>query len=708
MKNIKIIIVITSTLINIFGNAILGFASTALPTDSTPFTESEVALAQEGDMDVMDEALDNRGSVLTPPATLQYIVKFRSANAVDALAASNGVSQNMAQTTLSQISSKAARIDAVLSSQTFLVTFADQDQIAALLGHTTSSEPTKSTPATAASAHALEIEYMVPNLRRSAAFIPDDTFYKDQLPYYAPTGNSFGANVQSAWYLITGTEHIIIAVLDTGIRYEHPDLAGRLLPGYDFVSTAEMGNDGDERDADASDPGTWITTDESARQSSSLYGCNVTSSHWHGTHVAGIIGAQGNNQYGVAGANWVSKILPVRVLGKCGGYDSDIIDGIRWAAGIEVPGVPLNPTPAQIINLSLGSSSDCNEAYQDAINAVTAKGVIVVAAAGNQRGDANAFAPANCANVISVGSVSNAGNRASYSNAGSSVMISSPGGDGTAGVISTVDLGSTAPMSSGFKMLNGTSMAAAQVSGIVSLLKSAQPNLTFEGVRLILRNSVTAFPATSSCNINLCGAGIINAYAALQKLINFESVGPVETIKIQTLFLPMLASNASATMVNSFDSALYLENGGFEAGAQNWQMSSSIGLVNLILNRDQLPADRTPHSGMWMSWLGGMNDETTTISQQVVVPDAPVNLVYWKRVKSIETDCAHDTAQVLINNQPVQSILLCESTASTTWSSESVDLSAFAGQTVELKFQVSTDGADSSSLYLDNMAFQLK
>ena len=187
-----------------------------------------------------------------------------------------------------------------------------------------------------------------------------------------------------------------------------------------------MGNDGDGRDADPSDPGDWVTAEESAQVDGSFYKCSAVTSHWHGTHVAGIIGAQGNNEYGVAGANWLSKILPVRVLGKCGGYDTDIIDAIRWAAGLDVPGVPANTTPARIINMSLGGSGACNAAYQDAINEVTAAGVIVVAAAGNQRGDANNFTPANCNNVISVGSVSKLGNRASYANAGSSVMISSP------------------------------------------------------------------------------------------------------------------------------------------------------------------------------------------------------------------------------------------------------------------------------------------
>ena len=396
-------------------------------------------------------------------------------------------------------------------------------------------------------------------------------------------------------------------------------------------------------------------------------------------------------------------------MGKCGGYDGDIIDGIRWAAGLDVPGTPANPTPARVINLSLGGSGTCSAAYQDAINEVTAAGVIVVAAAGNQRGDANNFTPANCNNVISVGSVSMRGNRASYTNAGSSVTISSPGGDSGAvpgdGVLSTVDLGTTTPMSAGFKTMNGTSMAAAQVSGIVSLLVSAQPNLTPEEVRFALRTTATAFPAASNCNTALCGAGIINALTALQKVLELETSEPMH---LSTLFLPMAADSAISISSTHSANIAYLTNGDFEKGAQDWQMNSSIGLVNLILNRVQLPADRTPRSGLWMSWLGGMNNETSNIAMQIAVPARPSNLVFWKRVKSVEVDCAHDTAVVLINNQPVKSLLLCTTTASTTWSSETVDLSAFAGQSVELKLQVATDGADSSSLFLDDLAFQSK
>src|SRR5262249_18704579 len=138
----------------------------------------------------------------------------------------------------------------------------------------------------------------------------------------------------------------------------HPDLAGRYVGGYDFITNAQVANDGqfttatNDRDPDPSDPGDWITAAESA--SDFFAGCPIANSSWHGTHVAGTIGAASGNGTGVAGINWVSKILPARVLGKCGGYLSDIADAIQWSAGLSVPGVPNNPNPARVLNLSLG------------------------------------------------------------------------------------------------------------------------------------------------------------------------------------------------------------------------------------------------------------------------------------------------------------------------------------------------------------------
>ncbi len=179
----------------------------------------------------------------------------------------------------------------------------------------------------------------------------------------APTAVS-NIHADAAWDITKGNSGIIVADVDTGIRYDHPDIArataaGKMLPGYDFVDADAGGtflsaNDGNARDPDASDPGDWITSAESG--SGPFQACQSGPSSWHGTRTAGLIGALTNNGVGIAGVNWNAYILPVRVLGKCGGFDSDIMDGMRWAAGLPVAGAPLNPYPARVINLSLGGS----------------------------------------------------------------------------------------------------------------------------------------------------------------------------------------------------------------------------------------------------------------------------------------------------------------------------------------------------------------
>ena len=161
-------------------------------------------------------------------------------------------------------------------------------------------------------------------------------------------------------------------------------MAGRILPGYDFVSDPVIANDGDGRDGDASDPGDWIARSD-LTDSQTFDGCDIAISSWHGTSIAGIIAANTNDGVWTAGIDWSVKILPVRVLGKCYGDDSDIIDGLAWAAGLSVPGVPPNPTPAQVINVSLGEQGECAPAYQQVIASALAHGVTraIIASAGN-------------------------------------------------------------------------------------------------------------------------------------------------------------------------------------------------------------------------------------------------------------------------------------------------------------------------------------
>ena len=360
-----------------------------------------------------------------------------------------------------------------------------------------------------------EVEYVEPDYIRRHTLTPNDPLFANQWHYAAPTTNNYGINAQAAWNITTGSDSIVVAVVDTGIL-NHADLSGRTVPGYDFIADALVANDGDGRDSDPSDPGDWITSAEDA--SGYFAGCGVSDSSWHGTHVSGTIGAATNNSLGVAGINWNSKILPVRVLGKCGGYDSDIIDGMRWAAGLTVSGVPANANPAKVINISLGGTGSCSTSMQSAINAVTSAGTTVVVAAGNDNVNASNFSPGNCNNVITVAATNRNGNKASYSNYGSVVEISAPGGDTNGGVLSTLNTGTKQPVADSYAYYMGTSMATPHVAGVVSLLYSIYPSITPSQVLQYLQNNVTAFPGGSTCNTSICGSGILNAGAAVSDL----------------------------------------------------------------------------------------------------------------------------------------------------------------------------------------------
>ena len=286
------------------------------------------------------------------------------------------------------------------------------------------------------------------------------------------------------------------------------------MAGYDFIVNASTANDGDGRDNDPTDTGDW-TADEDCEP-----GWQATPSSWHGTHVAGTIGAAGNNGVGVAGINWASKILPVRVLGKCGGYDSDIIDGSRWAAGLSVSGVPANANPAKVLNLSLGGPDPCPAAYQTAIDQILAAGAVFVVAAGNNNYEASLDTPGNCTGVITVAATNKTGARASYSNFGTIVELAAPGGDTDAGngVYSTSDSGAANPSGDAYKYLYGTSMAAPHVAGVVSLMLSAAPSLTPAQVLSKLQSSARAFPMGTGrdCTSATCGSGILDAAAAVR------------------------------------------------------------------------------------------------------------------------------------------------------------------------------------------------
>jgi serine protease len=384
-----------------------------------------------------------------------------------------------------------------------------------------------------------EVEYAEPDAILYHTVLPNDPSYSSQWHYRAPTAGSYGINAPEAWDITTGLSSVVVAVVDTGIT-NHADLSGRTVPGYDFVHDSQVGNDGNGRDSNPADPGDWITAAENG--SGYFQGCPITDSSWHGTHVAGTIGAKSNNGLGVAGINWNSKILPVRVLGKCGGYNSDIIDGVRWAAGLSVSGVPANANKAKVINLSLGGYGTCTTAWQSAIDAVYAAGTTLVVAAGNSNDNASYYQPASCDHVITVAANDRDGQRAFYSNYGSVVEVAAPGGETSPttsnGVLSTLNTGTRGPVADTYTYYQGTSMAAPHVTGVVSLLYSLKPSITPSEVLNILQTTVTDFPSGSTCISYGCGSGIINAGSALRALNPMSLVAPIYIKVVSDLKVP--------------------------------------------------------------------------------------------------------------------------------------------------------------------------
>lgn len=336
-----------------------------------------------------------------------------------------------------------------------------------------------------------------------------------------------GANMPDAWGITTGSNTVTVAVLDTGYR-QHVDL-GTVLPGYDFISDVPTANDGDGRDTDARDPGDWITVAEDA--SGVFRGCGVSGSSWHGTHITGIIAALLNNGIGIAGIAPNVQMLPVRVLGKCGGYTSDIVDGMRWAAGLAVPDVPANPYPAQVLNMSLGGSGSCSKTYQSAVTEVIDAGKIVIASTGND-GATSVVEPANCTGVIAVTAHAIDGDNAWYATVGPETTISAPGGGcggssypdrctaaNRAGIYSLMNTGSTVPGGDSYVTYSGTSMATPHVAGVAALMLSLDPTLTPAQIKSYLQSSARPHPPGTICTtISLqgeCGTGLLDAYQAL-------------------------------------------------------------------------------------------------------------------------------------------------------------------------------------------------
>lgn len=348
---------------------------------------------------------------------------------------------------------------------------------------------------------------VTPDKRFYPALVPSDPEYPNQWHLFEDTA---GIRIPSAWDRSTGSAAGVIAVLDTGI-IPHSDLnPARKVAGYDFITDIFTANDGDGRDPDPADPGDWAEAGDPCFVGDPL----VDQSSWHGLAVTGVMVAQSDNVLDIAGIDFAARYLPVRVLGKCGGSLSDVADAIRWSVGLPVSGVPANPTPARVINLSLSGVGQCSVEEQNAINAARDAGAVVVVAAGNESADVGNYSPANCDNVIVVGALARDGSRASYTNTGDEIDLSAPAGDGADGVLTLYNLGTQGPGLETLAYIQGTSFTAGQVSAVASLMWAVNNTLSPAQVEEILRRTARSFP-DASCNILLCGEGILNADAAL-------------------------------------------------------------------------------------------------------------------------------------------------------------------------------------------------
>lgn len=514
-----------------------------------------------------------------------------------------------------------------------------------------------------------EVEYAVPDGRKRATLVPNDSLYTAGGATGPASGQWYlrpnvGAvqssiNAESAWDVTTGSSSVVVAVLDTGVRFEHPDLktvaaGGNLLPGYDMIADFDTANDGNGRDADPSDPGDWISqADINTGRYAPCTAADIDDSSWHGTQTAGLISSLTNNGAGMASVGRTVRVLPVRVLGKCGGFDSDIIAGMRWAAGLAVPDVPTNPNPAKVINMSLGGVGTCDPIYQSAVNELVAAGVTIVVSAGNGTGHA-VNSPANCSGVIAVSGLRHIGTKVGFSDVGPEVSISAPGGNcvnqGAGGpclypILTTSNSGLTAPVASiytdQFNISVGTSFSAPLVAGSAALVLAAQPTLTPSEVRTILRSTARPFPTTGAdagtaachapngtdqlecyCTTGTCGAGMLDTGAALQLVL--ASAGIVANITV-------LTSNPGVRTPVDFSATSIALAAGVTVGTYAWSIVDGGGIVSAFTSRTDGPtASLTPDKAggtiivrLTVTDLSGQHSSTTERSIGIPAPPAP-------------------------------------------------------------------------------------
>lgn len=472
------------------------------------------------------------------------------------------------------------------------------------------------------------VEYAEVDERVYPHFVPNDSLYAAQQGNLkSPAVVAGGANLPNAWgRTVAGVPvsgaGVTVAVLDTGYL-RHADLAANVVDGYDFISADGFNdfftaNDGSGRDDSALDPGDWNTK---ASQ------CTVEDSSWHGTHVTGIISAVGNNNVGVIGVAYRAQILPVRVLGVCGGYTSDTAAALQWAAGLTVPGVPVNPTVAKVINMSFGRSGSCSPTYQAAITAARNTGAVIVVSTGNESSRSTITQPANCSGVIAVTAHTSTGALADYANTGAGTTISAPGNS----IYTTSNTGLTAPVADSYSALSGTSFSAPQVAGVAALLIQMKPGISPAEVQKHLVGSARAFPSGTYCATRTdCGAGLLDAFTAVNALLVSQGIAnaaPVLKALPTQYVLPAGSLQFTATATDAEGDQVTFNGSGLPSGATfnavtgvfSWPKAQPAGDYTFVIQ---------PTDGVSLGASVSVKiSVTTAIPVEPVVPITPVTPV---------------------------------------------------------------------------------
>ncbi|MGB9439933.1 MAG: S8 family serine peptidase [Desulfobacterales bacterium] len=459
-----------------------------------------------------------------------------------------------------------------------------------------------------------DVRYAQPNYIRKSLAVPNDPQYPQQWHYPL-------INLPQSWDVTTGSNTVIVAVIDSGVLLNHPDLENRLTSdGYDFISDPARSWDGDGIDPDPDDPG-----DGSPGRSS-----------FHGTHVSGTIAAETNNIIGVAGVTWSTRIMPLRAIGQGGGTDFDILQAVRYAAGFENDSGTLPAQKADIINLSLGGSS-YSPVAEELFAAVRGAGITVVAAAGNSASN-TPFYPAAYEGVLSVSAVDIRKDPAQYSNFGTTIDLAAPGGDNTAdinadgfpdGVLSTCGTDPTGVIEFVYCFFQGTSMAAPHVAGVVALMKAIYPSLTPGELDILLANGLITEDLGPAGRDDQFGHGLIDAFGALVEAQNLAGGGVTP--------LTLIVSPAALNLGPQSTASLMVAKAGGNPGDPlllnavtadvPWLIISEdnvdtdgLGTYTVIVDRNQLTPGTYSATITVDAEAPSVNDIEVPVSMQVITP----------------------------------------------------------------------------------------